>query len=66
MVSAFLCDGRVTAPLGFWPFSQTVRRDSLLVVRCSYKAAQPQLLTRRASSTIIRLGQKNRKHVGGV
>jgi hypothetical protein len=21
MVSAFLCDGRVTAPLGFWPFS---------------------------------------------
>jgi hypothetical protein len=32
----------------------------------SHKAAQPQLLTRRASSTIIRLGQKNREHVGCV
>jgi hypothetical protein len=34
--------------------------------RRSHKATQPQLLTRRASSTIIRLGQKNRGHVGGV
>src|SRR5260221_10600643 len=76
---------------GHFP-TQTVRRDSLLVVgitptgnrdagkfapdatqlptgcqpeslakparRRSHKATQPQLLTRRASSTIIRLGQK--------
>src|SRR5256884_6773775 len=34
--------------------------------RRSHKATQPQLLTRRASSTIIRLGQKTSKHVGGV
>src|SRR5256712_8933224 len=36
------------------------------VRRRSHKATQPQLLTRRASSTIIRLDQKTSKHVGGA